>query len=375
MQTLFTIPSRPQKGRPTTHQPSGGALTSTPGGFIGGHARTHEERMVALARIRALTAADFAKPEDEKKAKRKEVEEEVKEWFREHATEFRKSIIDPDAEADDGLEILADVDDIDESGRTAPLGYGYDEGGDEGEVGVDIEDETDDDGLGEVRSDDANEPAAIDALIARRESLAHADRWGHSSRPALGFENGAPLGIGTADICERGQDRTKSKPEMTRADEAREFQRIRQAYPIDGYDYKVLCYLCDPDLSKAQIAKKLGRDPRAIRYAAGRIRKQAASGRFRTRRGAGATGINMDDRQEVGAWLTQPLLKAACGRKKKGAVATPKKIRIRAPKRLRLAPLVAVVATNAPRPYKPRRPRTRWVDPAQVDMFAFDMAA
>ncbi len=340
--------------------------------MLGGHARTQDERMAALGRIRAKTAADFAKPEDERKAERKQREEEVKEWFRKHAALFTKSTIDPDADADDGLEILTDVDSIDETGRTAPVRY------DEDEIEVDDEGETDegdgDDDLSEAPSVDADEPAAIDALIARRESLASADRWGHSSRPALGFENGAPLGIGTADICERGQGRALGAGEMARANEAREFQRIRQDYPIDGVDYKCLCLLCDPSISKLMIAKKLGRTDSAIRAAARRIRKQAAAGKFRTRRGGGAIGINMDDRQEVASWLAQPLPVAKCGRKKKGVVTkTPKKIRI--PARLRLAPLVAVVSARAPRPYKPRRPRTRWVDPGQVDMFALGMAA
>ena len=365
MQTLFT-PSRPHKGRPTTHQPSGCAFTSTPGEFIGGHARTAAERLEALARIKAKTSADFALRDREIKDKGvgRATEEQEKArrladaLLREHAAKIpKKTVTDPL----DDMEIVADIDDIDESGRTAPLGYDEDEQEDEDGTGGEVEvSETDGD------------PAAIDDLISRRESRARADRWG--KRPALGFEGGAPLGVSTADICDRGQGRALGAAEMTRADEAREFQMIRQSYPLDGYDYKVLCYLCDPSLSKPQIADKLGRDPRAIRYAAKRIREQAAAGKFRTRRGAGATGVDITDRQEVGAWLAKPLPKARCGRKKKGTTQTaPKRIRI--PARLRLAPLVAVVATRAPRPYKPRRPRVRWVDPAQVDMFAFDMAA
>ena len=367
MQTFFTTTSRSLKGRPTTHQPSGGAFTSTPGEFIGGHARTQDERMAALARIKSMSAADFARRDQEiKNSKRKGKEQKKKDtdigaaWLREHAPRVPKKAaqteIDP---LDAAEENIVDIDDIDVDAIDTDggvRGYGY-------------EDEDADDAGYET---DVDEPAAIDDLISRRESRARADRW---NRPALGFENGVPLGIGTADICARGQDRTKSKPEMTRANEARDFQRIRQSsYPTDGYDYKALCYLCDPSLSKKQIGDKLGRDPRAIRYAAKRIRQQFAAGKFRTRRGAGAAGIDMNDRAEVGAWLTQPLPVAKCGRKK-GTTKTPKKIRIRIPARLRLAPLVAVVSASAPRPYKPRRPRTRWVDPAQVDMFAFDMAA
>ena len=361
MQNLFTIPSRPHKGRPTTHQPS-----STPGEFIGGHARTQAERLEALARIKAKSAADFARRDQEiknSKRKGKDGKKSKKDtdigaaWLRKHAPRVSKKATQTDPDPLDAPdESVINIDDIDVDAIDI----------DGGGRGYDGEDEDADD-----TGYETDEPAAIDVLMSFRESRARADRW---NRPALGFENGVPLGIGTADICARGQDRTKSKPEMTRADEAREFQRIRQAYPIDGYDYKVLCYLCDPDLSKAQIAKKLGRDPRAIRYAAKRIRQQFAAGKFRTRRGAGATGINMDDRAEVVSWLTKPLPVAKCGRKKKCVVTkTPKKIRI--PARLRLAPLVAVVSASAPRPYRPRRPRTRFVDPGQVDMFAFDMAA
>ena len=349
MQTLFT-PSRPHKGRPTTHQPSGCAFTSTPE-FIGGHARTQDERLEALARIKAKTSADFALRDREIKDKGvgRATEEQEKArrladaLLREHAAKIpKKTVTDPL----DDMEIVADIDDIDESGRTAPLGYDEDEQEDEDGTGGEVEvSETDGD------------PAAIDDLISRRESRARADRWG--KRPALGFEGGAPLGVSTADICERGQERTKSKPEMTRADEAREFQMIRQSYPLDGYDYKVLCYLCDPSLSKPQIADKLGRDPRAIRYAAKRIREQAAAGKFRTRRGAGATGINMDDRAEVGAWLAKPLPVAKCGRKKKGTTKTPKKIRV--PKRLKLAPrepqnVVIRAWGTKPRVRRPRIP-------------------
>ena len=363
MQTLFT-PSRPQKDRPTTHQPSGGALTSIPGEFIGGHARTQAERLEALARIKAMSAADFARRDQEiKNSKRKGKEQKKKDtdigaaWLHEHAPRTSKKAtqteIDPLDAAEENIVDIDDVDAIDT------------DGGARGEGNVGEDEDADEAGY----ETDVDEPADIDTLINRRESLAHADRWGH--RPALGFEGGAPLGVSTADICERGQDRTKSKPEMSRADEAREFQRIRQFYPADGYDYKVLCYLCDPSLSKKQIADKLGRDPRAIRYAAKRIREQFASGQFHTRRGVGAAGVDMNDRAEVGAWLAKPLPVAKSGRKKRGVKAAPKKIRI--PARLRLAPLVAVVATNAPRPYKPRRPRARWVDPGQVDMF--DMAA
>ena len=356
MQTLFTIPS--------AHQPLGGP-TNTPGGeFIGGHVRTAAERLEALARIKAKSAAAFAARDKEIQGKkgRQETADQKKAkrladaLLRQHAPK-KATQTDPDP-LDAPDESVIDIDDIDVDAIDidgGARGYGYED-----------EDVDDAGGGGET---DADEPAAIDDLINRRESRARADRWGH--RPVLGFEGGAPLGVSTADICERGQDRTKSKPEMTRADEAREFQRIRQDYPIDGYDYKVLCHLCDPSLSKKQIADKLGRDPRAIRYAAGRIRKQAASGKYHTRRGA---GVDLTDRQEVRGWLAQPLPKAASGRKKKGAIVrTPKKIRI--PARLRLAPLVAVVATNAPRPYKPCRPRTRFVDPGQVDMFAFGMAA
>lgn len=332
-------------------------------------ADTETERAEFLARIKAKTSADFAardkeiqgkkgRPEaaDHKKAKRL-----ADALLRKHAPRVPKKATQTEPDPLDAKEEnIVDIDDINIDAIDT-------DGGARGYDGVD---EDADDAGGETDTDEP-EPSDIDILISRRESLTRADRWG---RPALGFEGGAPLGVSTADICERGQERTKSKPEMTRADEAREFQMIRQSYPLDGYDYKVLCYLCDPSLSKAQIADKLGRDPRAIRYAAKRIRQQFAAGKFRTRRGAGATGINMDDRAEVVSWLTKPLPVAKCGRKKKGVVTkTPKKIRI--PARLRLAPLVAVVSASAPRPYRPRRPRTRFVDPGQVDMFAFDMAA
>ncbi len=343
-------------------------MSAVMGEFIGGHARTAAERLEALARIKAKTTAAFALRDREIKDKGvgRATEEQEKArrladaLLREHATKTpKKTVGDPL----DDIEIVADIDNIDESGRTAPLGYDEEIEYDEDGTGDEDEDATGDEADGD--------PAAIDDIISRRESRARVDRWG--KRPALGFEGGAPLGVSTADICERGQDRTKSKPEMARADEASAFQKIRQAYPIDGYDYKVLCYLCNPSMSKLMIAKKLGRTDSAIRSAARRIRKQAAAGKFRARRGGGATGINMDDRQDVASWLAQPLPIAKCGRKKKGTAKTPKKIRI--PARLRLAPLVAVVATNAPRPYKPRRPRTRFVDPGQVDMFAFGMAA
>ena len=376
MQTFFTIPSRPQKGRPTTHQPSGGAITSTPGEFIGGHARTQDERLAALARIRALTADDFAARDKETEGKKrgapppapewqKRAEREAREWFREHpeAPTDEEDVDQTDADNDDVSEVtdidIADID-IDTDGNECLIDTG-------GDAGAGEEAENDDT---DAWTDDPS--ADVDEVFKSLAARGRADRWGH--RPVLGFENGAPLGASTADICYQGPGRTKGKKEMTRADEARIFQQIRQVYPLDGFDYKVLCYLCNPDLSKLQIGDLVGRTDSAIRAAARRIRKQSAAGKFRTRRGGGATGINMDDRQEVGEWLAKPLPKAASGRKKKG-IASTKQIRIRIPARLRLAPLVAVVATRAPRPYKPRRPRARFVDPGQVDMFAFDMAA
>ena len=333
-----------------------------PGPSAGARVRTETERAEFLARIKAKTASDFAVRDKEIQGKKgrqetadqKNAKRLADALLRKHAPK-KATQTDPDP-LDAPEENIVDIDAIDADGGVR--GYGGEQ---------EAEDEIED--LGE--DEDIDERAGIDVLISRRESRARSDHWGYSSRPSIGFENGMPLGIGTADICERGQGRTKSKAEMSRADEAREFQRIRQFYPRDGVDYKVLCFLCDPSLSKKQIGDKLGRDPRAIRYAAKRIREQFASGRFRTRRGAGATGVDMNDRQEVGGWLAKPLPVAKCGRKKRGASQTaPKKVRV--PKRLRLAPLVAVVAT-APRPYKPRRPRARFVDPGQVDMF--DMAA
>ena len=321
-------------------------MSAVMGEFIGGHARTQAERMEALARIKAMSAADFARRDQEiKNSKRKGKEQKKKDtdigaaWLREHAPRTSKKAtqteIDP---LDAPAENIVDINDIDVDAINTDGGARGYEGGDE---------DADDAGY----ETDADEPAEIDVLIHRRESLTRADRWG---RPALGFENGMPVGIGTADICERGQGRALGAGEMTRADEARVFQRIRQSYPLNGYDYKALCYLCDPSLSKKQIGDKLGRDPRAIRYAAKRIREQAAAGKFRTRRGAGATGINMDDRAEVGAWLAKPLPVAKCGRKKRGASQTePKKVRVRVPKRLRLEPkapnIVARVWGGKPR--------------------------
>ena len=337
-------------------------MSAVMGEFIGGHARTAAERLEALARIKAMSAADFARRDQEiKNSKRKGKEQKKKDtdigaawigaaWLREHAprTSKKATQTEPDP-LDASEENIVDIDDIDVDAIDidgGARGYGYDS----------EDDDADDAGGG--GETDTDEPADIDILISLRESRARADRWGH--RPTLGFENGIPLGASTADICDQGPGRTKGKAEMTRADEAREFQRIRQSYPTDGFDYKVLCYLCDPTLSKVQIGDKLGRDPRAIRYAAGRIRKQAAAGKFRTRRGAGATGVNMDDRSEVGAWLAQPLPKARCGRKKKGATQTTPK-RIRVPKRLKLAPrepqnVVIRAWGNKPRIRRPRIP-------------------
>ena len=328
-------------------------------------ADTETERAEFLARIKAKTSADFAardkeiqgkkgRPEaaDHKKAKRL-----ADALLRKHAPRVPKKATQTEPDPLDAKEEnIVDIDDINIDAIDT-------DGGARGYDGVD---EDADDAGGETDTDEP-EPSDIDILISRRESLTRADRWG---RPALGFEGGAPLGVSTADICDRGQGRALGAAEMTRADEAREFQKIRQSYPTDGVDYKVLCLLCDPSLSKKQIADKLGRDPRAIRYAAGRIRKQFATGKYHTRRGAGATGVDMTDRQEVASWLAKPLPIAKCGRKKRGTTKTPKKIRIRIPARLKLAPLVAVVAARVPRPYKPRRPRPRWVDPTQVDMFA-----
>ena len=362
MQTLFT-PSRPHKGRPTTHQPSGGALTSTPGEFrefIGGHARTHEERMAALARIREKSAADFSHRDREIEGKKKgspppapewqkRAEREAREWFRDHPEVAEDDETD---QTDNDDHEVANINNIDTDGNECVQ-----------EVEDEIEDLSDD--------EDMDERTGIDVLISRRES--RADSRGHSSRPTLGFENGAPLGAETADICDRAAMRVK-KMEIDRAAEAVEFREILKAYPINGVDYKILAHLCNPFASHMEIAKAVGRTDRAIRKTVERIRAQASRGKFHTRAGAGASGIDINDRAEFGAWLTQPLPKAASGRKKKGAIVrTPKKIRI--PARLRLAPLVAVVSASAPRPYRPRRPRTRFVDPGQVDMFAFDMAA
>lgn len=332
--------------------------------------------MAALARIREKSAADFALRDREIEGKKKgapppapewqkRAEREARAWFREHPEAPTEEVDQPDTDTDnDDVGEVTDIDianiDIDTDGNECRRGGGGGSGGDE------VEDD-------DADSDWTDDPSAdVDEVFKALAARGRADRWGH--RPILGFENGAPIGASTADICDQGPGRTRGKKEMTRADEARIFQQIRQVYPLDGFDYKVLCYLCNPDLSKLQIGNLIGRTDSAVRAAARRIRKQSAKGKFRTRRGGGATGINMDDRQEALNWLTQPLPKAHCGRKKKGVVTkTPKKIRI--PARLRLAPLVAVVSARVPRPYKPRRPRTRWVDPGQVDMFAFDMAA
>ena len=307
-----------------------------PGPSAGACARTETERAEFLARIKAKTYADFAAADKEiqgKKGRRetadqKKAKQLADALLRKYAPKKAAQAETDPLDAPD--ENIVDIDDIDVDAIDTDGGArGY-----EGEA-----DDADDVGY----ETDTDEPADIDILISRRESLAHTNRW---HRPALGFENGVPLGLGTGDICALAEGGTKSKPEVARADEARDFQRIRQSYPTDGYDYKALCYLCDPSLSKKQIADKLGRDPRAIRYAAKRIRQQFAVGKFRTRRGAGATGINMDDRQEVASWLTQPLPAAKCGRKKRGASLTvPKRIRI--PRRLRLEPKTPNIVVRA----------------------------
>ena len=331
-----------------------------PGPSAGARVRTETERAEFLARIKAKTASDFAVRDKEIQGKKGRQETADQKKAKRLADALLRAAKQEAlvADEDDGTDTEEDVSisiadiDIDADGNE----YRRDTGGDAG-------DEAEDDEVADAWTDDLSD---VDEVFKALTARGRADRWGY--RPALGFENGVPLGATTADICDQGPGRMKGKAEMARADEARAFQKIRQAYPIDGYDYKILCFLCDPSLSKKQIADKLGRDPRAIRYAAKRIREQFATGRFHTRRGGGATGVNMDDRVEVGAWLAQPLPKAASGRKKKGAIVrTPKKIRI--PARLKLAPLVAVMTTRVPRPYKPRRPRARFVDPGQVDMF------
>ena len=332
-----------------------------------GRARTDAERLEALERIREKSASAFAARDAEIEGKKKgapppapewqkRAEREARAWFREHPE------IPEDDEIDqtDGLGEVTDIADIDIDADGNECGLGR-------AAPVDIEADDNDDDM------DEDEDGAVDDLINRRESLARTDRWGHPSRPVLGFENGAPLGASTADICGRAALRIK-KVEIDRAAEAVEFREILKAYPINGVDYKILAHLCEPTASHMEIAKAVGRTDRAIRKAAERIRAQASKGKFHTRAGAGASGININDRAEFGAWLTQPLPKAASGRKKK-STAPVKQIRIRIPARLRLAPLVAVVSARVPRPYKPRRPRTRWVDPGQVDMFAFGLAA
>jgi hypothetical protein len=310
-----------------------------------GRARTDTERLEALERIREKSAADFALRDREIESKKrgapppapawqKKAEMEAREWFREH----------PEVPTDEET-YQTDDDDVGEVTDIDIADIDIDADGNECRRGIE---ETEDDAWTDDPSADVDE--VFKSLAAR--GRADPDRWGY--RPALGFENGAPLGAATIDICDQGPGRTKGKKEMARGDEAREFQRIRQSYPLNGYDYKVLCYLCDPSMSKLMIAKKLGRTDSAIRAAARRIRKQAATGEFHRRRGGGATGINMDDRQEVGAWLTQPLPVAKCGRKKRGASQTePKKVRVRVPKRLRLEPkapnIVARVWGGKPR--------------------------
>ena len=351
MQTLFTTPSRSQKGkgRPTAHQPPGSALMSAVlQEYIGGHARTEAERLAALARIRAKTAADFARQDRETKdaragTKKSETRMGV-DWLRDHdPNPTYKGLVDGDDDETESESVDIDTIDVDTDGS---------ESGDGRTTPVDIDADTDGDGDG-----DEDEGGEVDDLIARRESRARADRWG---RPALGFENGAPAGMGTGDICSRGQGRAFGVRERARADEARAFQEIREVYPVDGVDYKVLCLLCDPLTTKKEIADSLGRDPRSIRYAAARIKKQAATGNFHTQTGAGASGVDMDDRTGVVDWLTQPLPKAACGRKKRGVTSPAlQRVRIRIPKRLRLAPRepqnVAVRAWGT----KPRKPRVR----------------
>ena len=308
--------------------------------FIGGHARTDAERLEALARIRALTAADFARRDREIKGKKGRQETADQKKAKRLADALLRAakqealiealIEDEDDNTEEDLSVsIADID-IDADGNE----YERDTGGDAG-------DEAEDDDADAWTDDPA---AAVDEVFKALAARGRADRWGH--RPVLGFENGMPIGAATADICDQGPGRTKGKKEMTRGDEARLFQKIRQSYPLDGYDYKVLCYLCNPDLSKIQIGDLVGRTDSAIRAAARRIRKQAAAGKFRTRRGAGATGVDINDRAEVGAWLAQPLPVAKCGRKKRGASPTVPK-RIRVPKRLRLEPKAPNIVVRA----------------------------
>jgi hypothetical protein len=74
-------------------------------------------------------------------------------------------------------------------------------------------------------------------------------------------------------------------------------------------------------------------------------------------------------RAEIDAHLDDPITREAVARRLPSrAGRKPKAFAGRVPRVLVLVPKVAV-PVRAPRPYKPRRPRTRFVDPGQVDMF------
>lgn len=132
-------------------------------------------------------------------------------------------------------------------------------------------------------------------------------------------------GRSTAEICDHLASRVGAIA-LRRAAAIREFGSIlrhkERPYPIDGVDYKALVLLCDPDLTKHDIADRLGRSYRDVTYIMSRIRRQWKDDKIRrTKDGRGVMPDVCTEPAAAVAWITAPLPRSRGGRKKKVVVA------------------------------------------------------
>ena len=197
-----------------------------------------------------------------------------------------------------------------------------------------------------MRTQTTSDPDCTRSWVITNEILTDmAPSWARGDYD-YSYDGGERMGEDTATIAGRVANRLS--PQDLREGE---YNRLLKTYPQNGVDYQVLLFLAS-GFMPIQIATRLGRTTRAIRYARARIDRFKKEGFIRLLPAAMV---------RTGNDLAKPLPTSRAGRKRKPSPGNE----IRAP--------ILVLVPRVPPPPKmsrratSRRPRRRFVDPRQCD--------
>ena len=172
-----------------------------------------------------------------------------------------------------------------------------------GGLGVEIPDlDLLDDLDGEVKDDQDSEDGyeEIGCEKAVPEEKPESER--PTKKPFLHGEDGRREGLSTAEMCNHCKNRMLRKDILEQ-----EFLAIRQIYPANGADLKILIWLA-AGYSYQEVAERVGRTVRTIKNAVQRLRQFRETGKVK---------LLPPEAVQSGAELLEPFPKSRAGRKPK----------------------------------------------------------